>query len=261
MSALYETIGLDYARLRRPDPRIGALVGRALGKAQTILNVGAGAGSYEPANRSVTALEPAITMIRQRPPDAAPAVQGSAEAIPFADQSFDAAMAVNTVHHWTDKAKGLAEMRRVARDRVVVLTSDPAHRTNWLLDYFPQLAALDDRQMPRLADYTRWLGAVEIAPVPVPHDCIDGFLYAYWRRPHAYLDPRVRAAMSSFHAAGDVSAGLGRLRADLDSGAWVDRYGALLDLDAHDVGYRLVTARAARNGAAALRRMQCKRQS
>lgn len=242
MAASYDTIGLDYANLRRPDARIGAMIWRALGDAREILNVGAGAGSYEPAERSITALEPSIEMIRQRPPSAAPAVRGWAEALPFKDDAFDAAMAVNTVHHWADKAKGFAEMRRVARGRIVVLTFDPMQRGTWLLDYFPGLAALDDAQMPRIADYERWLGPVEVTPVPVPHDCIDGFLYAYWSRPRAYLDPKVRAAMSSFHALGYVSAGLERLQADLDSGKWAERHGRLLELETHDVGYRLVTA-------------------
>lgn len=152
-------------------------------------------------------------------------------------------MAVNTVHHWSDKARGMAEMRRVTRGRIVVLTSDPSFRDPWLLDYFPGLATLDDAQMPSMPDYSRWLGPVDVFPILVPHDCIDGFLYSYWRRPHAYLDPAVRRAMSSFHALGDVSAGLERLAADLDSGAWADRYHALLDLPDRDVGYRLVMTR------------------
>ena len=242
MVASYDMIGVDYANLRKPDPRIGAMIGNALGDARTILNVGAGTGSYEPASRAVTAVEPSIGMIRQRPLPAASVVQGWAEALPFTDDAFDAAMAVNTVHHWADKAAGLAEMRRVTRGRIVLLTFDPMHRGGWLLDYFPRLATLDDAQMPRIEDYRRWLGPVDVTPVPVPHDCVDGFLYAYWRRPRAYLDPKVRAAMSSFHALGDVTAGLEKLQSDLDSGAWVARYGALLDLDACDVGYRLVTA-------------------
>jgi SAM-dependent methyltransferase len=243
MTASYDTIGIDYANLRKPDPRIAAMIERALGDARTILNVGAGSGSYEPRDRSVTAVEPSIAMIRQRGPSAAPAVQGSAEALPFEDDSFDAAMAVNTVHHWSDKAKGFGEMRRVTRGRIVLLTFDPMYRDNWLLDYFPQLATLDDAQMPKIEEYEGWLGPVDVTPVPVPRDCVDGFLYAYWRRPRAYLDPEVRNAMSSFHTIGDASVGLARLQADLDSGIWAERYNTLLDSDTHDVGYRLVTAR------------------
>lgn len=207
-----------------------------------MLNVGAGTGSYEPSDREVTALEPSTEMIRQRPATAAPAIQGEAEALPFPDRSFDAAIAVLTVHHWTDKGRGLREMRRVSRGPVVVLTFDPAHRDNWLLDYFPGLATLDDGQMPAMAEYKRHLGPVEISPVPVPHDCTDGFLYAYWRRPAAYLDSRIRRGMSSFWALEAADEGLERLASDLDSGEWERRYGALRGLEEIDAGYRLVVA-------------------
>ena len=240
MASLYDRIGLNYSDLRRPDPRIAARVEAALGKARTILNVGAGAGSYEPAGRAVTALEPSLEMIRQRKAPAAAIVQGRAEDLPFADRSFDAAMAVLTVHHWSDQAKGLGEMRRVTRGPVVLLTYDPAFRGFWLADYLPGLVALDEAQMPRMSDYERRLGPVSVSPVPIPHDCTDGFLAAYWRRPAAYLDPRVRAAISSFWALGDVPEPLARLESDLASGAWAGRYGDLLDVDSLDCGYRLV---------------------
>jgi len=243
MAPLYDRIGLDYSALRRPDPRIAARIEAALGKSRTVLNVGAGAGSYEPAGREVTALEPSLEMIRQRKAPAAAIVQGRAEELPFADRSFDAAMAILTVHHWSDRAKGLAEMRRVSRGPVVVLTYDPAFRGFWLADYIPALVALDEAQMPRLDDYERRLGPVAISPVPIPHDCADGFLAAYWRRPAAYLDPKFRAAMSSFWALGDVSGALARLESDLRGGAWAERYGHLLALDSCDCGYRLVVTR------------------
>lgn len=241
--ASYDVIGIDYADLRRPDPRIRALIEAALGSAGSVLNVGAGAGSYEPAGRQVTALEPSMRMIRQRPASAAPAVCGRAENLPFADRSFDAATAILTVHHWADRASGLAEMRRVTRGRIVLLTFDPAQRGGWLLDYIPELAALDDAQMPRMADYEAWLGPAEISPVPIPHDCTDGFLYAYWRRPQAYLDARIRSAISSFWAIGAVDDALARLARDLESGEWARRYAGLLRLDACDFGYRLVATR------------------
>lgn len=243
MRASYDTIGVNYSDLRKPDTRIEAEIGNALGSARTVLNVGAGAGSYEPTDRSVTAIEPSIEMIRQRGASAAPVVQGFAEDLPFDDKSFDASMAILTVHHWADKEKGLKEMRRVTRGQVVVLTFDPSHRGFWLADYIPELVALDEGQMPRMTDYETWLGPVEIKSVLVPHDCTDGFLYAYWRRPAAYLDPKVRAAMSSFWAIGDVSAALGKLESDLQSGTWDQRYAELLDRDAYDAGYRLVTTR------------------
>lgn len=242
MDAAYDRIGIDYANLRKPDARIEAVIRNALGPARTVLNVGAGAGSYEPADLEVTAVEPSIEMIRQRPAQAAAVVQARAEALPFADKSFDAAMAVLTVHHWSDRAKGMAEMRRVTRGPIVILTYDPAFRGFWLADYIPELIALDEAHMPPVDAYERWLGPVSIAPVRIPHDCSDGFLCAYWRRPAAYLDPKVRAAMSSFWALGDVSDALGRLDRDLASGAWSERYGHLLDLEALDCGYRLVVA-------------------
>ena len=241
MSAKYDTIGLNYAELRRPDERIARIIHSALGPAQTVLNVGVGTGSYEPADRSVTAVEPSREMIRKRKTAAAKAIQASAEALPFDDGSFEASMAILTIHHWPDKQAGLREMRRVTRGTIVLLTFDPAHRP-WLTDYLPELAALDEKQMPTMDDYERWLGPVQITPVLVPHDCSDGFLYAYWRRPAAYLDARLRSGSSSFWAIGSAEAGLQTLRRDLESGAWQRRHAELLSLDAYDAGYRLVVA-------------------
>ena len=241
MTAKYDSIGVNYAELRKPDPRIARIIENALGAARTVLNVGAGTGSYEPADRSVTAVEPSREMIRKRGVGAADAIQASADDLPFEDKSFDASMAILTIHHWPDKQAGLREMRRVTRGRIVLLTFDPSHRP-WLTDYLPELAALDDAQMPAMSDYERWLGPVQITPVPVPHDCSDGFLYAYWRRPAAYLDARIRSGSSSFWAIGNAEAGLQKLRRDLESGEWERRYAELLTLDAYDAGYRLVVA-------------------
>jgi ubiquinone/menaquinone biosynthesis C-methylase UbiE len=240
MTAAYDQIGINYARKRQPDPRIATQIRAALGNAQTIINVGAGTGSYEPTDRQVTAVEPSAEMINQRPSTAAPAIQGVAEALPFPDDSFEAAMAILTIHHWQDQAKGLTEMRRVSRGAIVLLTFDASDKSFWLLDYFPELGTLDDTKMPPITAYADWLGPVDIAPVPIPHDCTDGFLGAYWRRPEAYLDPNVRAAMSSFHMIGDLSAGLKCLEADLTSGAWDARNGHLRAQDTLDLGYRLV---------------------
>lgn len=242
MNAKYDRIGVDYSNLRKPDPRIAARIHAALGEAKTVVNVGAGAGSYEPADRQVTAVEPSAEMIGQRPAALGPAIQGVAEDLPFEDNAFDAAMAVLTVHHWTDQAKGLRELRRVSRGPVVILTFDPTLRGFWLEDYFPGLAALDDTQMPLMSAYEPSLGPVRTEIVPVPHDCEDGFLYAYWRRPAAYLDPQIRAAMSSFWALGDVSAEAAKLSADLESGAWEQKFGHLLGMDEYDAGYRLIVA-------------------
>jgi SAM-dependent methyltransferase len=239
---LYDRIGVDYENLRRPDPRLAAVIHLALGPAQHILNVGAGAGSYEPTDRDVTAVEPSAAMIAKRPPGAAPAVQGTAEALPFADASFDAAMAILTLHHWTDKIAGLQELRRVTTGPIVIVSYDPAARP-WPVDYFPALAALDEVAMPPLALFEAVLGPVTITPLLVPHDCSDGFLYAWWRRPAAYLDPRIRSGSSSFWKIDGVDAGVARLADDLASGAWQQRHACLLGQDALDVGYRLIVAR------------------
>ena len=169
MDSKYDTIGLNYAELRKPDRRIAEVIERALGSAQTVLNVGAGTGSYEPTDRQLTAVEPSREMILKRSPTAAEAVQASADDLPFDDNSFDAAMAILTIHHWPDKRAGLHEMRRVTRGPIVLLTFDPSQRP-WLTDYLPELATLDEAQMPAMADYECWLGPVRATPVLVPHD-------------------------------------------------------------------------------------------
>lgn len=233
--------GLNYAELRRPDPRIAAAIELALGDATTVLNIGAGTGSYEPSDREVTPVEPSIEMIRKRSPLAAKAIQAGADDLPFADDSFDAAMAILTVHHWPDIGAGLREVRRVTHGKIVLLTFDPTFRP-WLTEYLPELAALDDVRIPAMSSYERWLGAVQISPLLVPHNCTDGFLYAYWRRPEAYLDPRIRSGSSSFWAIGDVEEGLQKLRLDLATGEWERRHAELLKLDEYDAGYRIVVA-------------------
>jgi SAM-dependent methyltransferase len=244
--ALYDTIGGGYARFRRPDPRIAAMIEAALGDAASVVNVGAGTGGYEPPGRAVIAVEPSAVMIRQRPAGAAPCLQGSAEALPLETKSVDAAMAVLSAHHWTDLERGCREMARVARKRAVLLTWVPgaAPFPFWLTDdYFPEIATHDRTIFPDgpalTAMLERAIGPVRMDPVPVPHDCTDGFLCAHWRRPEAYLDAEVRGAMSSF-ARIDAEDGLARLRTDLASGRWAERNGHLLSLDALDVGYRLV---------------------
>jgi SAM-dependent methyltransferase len=241
--ALYDRIGVGYSAYRRPDPRIAAHIADALGPSRSVVNVGAGAGSYEPADRTVVAVEPSAEMVRQRPPSAAPAVRASAEHLPFRDAVFDAAMAVLTIHHWPDWRAGLAEMRRVARGRVVILAFDVDHPGFWLVrDYFPETAAIDRATMPQLAEIERVLGPIEARPVPVPADCSDGFLGAYWRRPEAYLDPGARGAISSFARITSLQAGLDRLRAELADGTWHRRNASLLALPELDIGYRLVVA-------------------
>jgi SAM-dependent methyltransferase len=210
-----------------------------------VLNVGAGTGSYEPKDLDVTAVEPSELMLAQRPPDAAPAIRAHAEELPFPDDSFDAAMAALSDHHWGDHERGLREMRRVARRRVVIFTWEPASVLDtWIVrDYF---AEFQDLVPPgyTLAETCRRLGGARVEPVPIPHDCRDGFFHAYWRRPEAYLDEGVRAAISAFALmpAAAVEQALARLEADLESGEWRRRNAALLDLDELDAGYRLVVA-------------------
>ena len=247
--AVYDTIGRGYTRQRRPDPRIAARLTAALGGARSVLNVGAGAGSYEPTDRAVVAAEPSAVMLAQRLPGAAPAVRARAEALPFADSAFDAVLAVLTVHHWADSALGLAECARVARERVVLFTWDPASAGFWLVrEYLPEFLALDRRQFPPLDRLRATFGPgvrIEVAPAPVPRDCVDGFLGAFWAQPAAYLDPAVRAGISSFALAAlapTVEAGLAQLRADLASGAWEERHGGLCMAEALDAGYRVVVA-------------------
>ena len=246
MSQLYDEIGLGYRDYRRPDPRVAAAIMRALNRTDTIVNVGAGSGSYEPSDRRVVAVEPAMTMIRQRRAGSAPVVQASATDLPFRDEGFAAALAILTVHHWPDRERGLDELARVARERVVVVTWVPASAGFWLTDdYFPDLIAIDRRIFPTMEDFRRVLGSIEVERIPIPHDCVDGFLGAYWRRPHAYLDARVRGAISTFaklHEAGRDLEGLGRLRRDLGDGTWTRRHGDVLTRSEIDLGYRIVIA-------------------
>jgi SAM-dependent methyltransferase len=241
MEQAYDRIGAGYVDRRRADPRLAALIGAPLRDADSVVSVGAGAGSYEPGDRRVVAVEPAIVMIRQRAAGAAPVVRACAEALPFRDSSFAAALAVLTIHHWSDWRAGVRELRRVSDRRVVMLTWDPQSAGFWLGDYFPHLVEADRLRFPELGALREVLGEIQIAPVPIPHDCTDGFLGAYWRRPSAYLDPDVRGAMSSLASAASTT-GLARLEDDLGTGAWGRRYGALLDREELDLGYRLVTA-------------------
>lgn len=242
VSASYDSIGLGYSEARNPDPRIAEAVLRALGDAGSVLNVGAGAGSYEPADRHVVAVEPSTIMTTQRSMWPSAVVRASATSLPFRSHSFDAVMALLTVHHWPDPMRGLRELRRVSRGRVVVLTWDPAAPGFWLTDYFPEILEIDRPAFPPIADFERALGPVRVQSIPVPDDCTDGFLGAHWRRPAAYLDPRVRAAISTFSRLPGIKRGLARLRADLDSGIWRRTNGHLLTKTELDLGYRLIVS-------------------
>jgi SAM-dependent methyltransferase len=233
---LYDSIGATYT----------ARIWAALGDARKVLNVGAGTGSYEPTGRDVTAVEPSALMRAQRPAGAAPCVAAAAESLPFEDQSFEAAMAVSTVHHWQDPIAGLREMRRVAR-RVVVFTHDASdtgwRRRFWLTrDYLPEFADLVAGR-PSVTELARVIGA-RMEPVLIPWDCADGFFEAYWRRPHAYLDDYVRRGVSVWARVGPEAEqrAVRSLRDDLASGRWAERNRDLLDLKAAELGLRLLIA-------------------
>ena len=245
MAHAYDDIGRGYAKSRRSDPRLAARILEALRGADRVINVGAGAGSYEPGDRFVVAAEPSMTMLRQRPPGAAPAIRACAEALPFRDGAFAAALAVLTIHHWRDWRAGLREAIRVARGQVVLLTWDPESAGFWLQDYVPHVLEADRRRFPSLDALQGELADSQVVPVRIPHDCVDGFMGAFWRRPAAYLDPQVHGAISSL-ADGSSEAALGRLADDLASGAWAKKYGELLGVDELDLGYRLVIGRGRR---------------
>jgi SAM-dependent methyltransferase len=246
MTSTYDRIGATYSATRRPDPRIAGRILEALGDATSVVNVGAGAGSYEPMDRFVVGVEPSATMIRQRAQGAARVVQALAEALPFADGAFESALAIFTVHHWSDWARGLGEVRRVARRRAVVLTWDQdVWESFWLIrEYLPCIRDLDRPRAIPIRDLVSALGAGSVRSVPIPHDCIDGVHGAFWRRPEAYLDPRVRAGISTYAlmSVADRDRGLRALAADLESGSWREQHGELLELDEMDLGYRLVVA-------------------
>jgi SAM-dependent methyltransferase len=248
--ALYDRIGRGYSATRQTDPRLAALIWGALGDAETVLNVGAGAGAYEPPNRTVLAVEPSAVMLGQRPASTAPAVQASAESLPFADDSFDVVMTVLSDHHWRDRRQGLQELRRVARRRVVLFNADPAESERfWLtVEYLPGFLDLIPGPY-RVAgawqsQLEQSLGPVRLIAAPIPHDCVDGFYGAFWRRPAAYLDPSVRDGISVFSAlnADDVSRGVHELDADLRSGAWDERHAYVRNRSELHLGYYTVIA-------------------
>lgn len=249
-STLYDRIGYSYSRTRQADPRLARVIWEALGDAETVVNVGAGTGAYEPPGRSVTAVEPSTVMIAQRPADAAPVIRASAERLPFADRSFDAAMAILSDHHWRDRRRGLNELRRVARQRVVLFNANPgeAGRFWFSSEYLPEfLELIEDRYFAVDAweqELERTLGRVRLVAVPIPHDCVDGFYGAFWRRPEALLERSVRAGISVFAQVGEehVRRAIEALRGDLRSGKWQRDHRQLLDLEQLHLGYYVVAA-------------------
>ena len=243
----YGVIGTGYARFRQPDPRIAAVIRAQLAGAASLLNVGAGAGSYEPEDLEVTAVEPSATMRAQRPPNLSAAIDAQAEALPFDDDSFDAAMALVTVHQWSDLRAGLKELRRVARGPVLVMTSEPdALRRFWLRHYAPEVIAVEAGRMPPLSRILEGLGAEgEVVSVPIPFDCRDGFNEAYYGRPERLLEPAARLACSSWSFVDDdaIARFEAALEADLASGAWDAEWGSLRAAPEYDGSIRLVISR------------------
>jgi SAM-dependent methyltransferase len=242
---LYDSIGLGYVGVRRADPRIQQRLNGPLGDASRVLNVGAGSGSYEPSDRRVVAVEPSPAMIAQRPQGSAGVVRAVADRLPFLDGAFDAAMALLTVHHWPDPVAGLRELRRVTTGPIVVFTFDKeVHERQWLVtEYLPVMTELDGH-LPSPAMIADTLGGGVIEVLPIPHDCIDGFCHAWWRRPEAYLDPRVRAGISGIARlpAEVVDRGMAQLEDDLASGAWHRAHQDLLGTEEIDAGYRIVVS-------------------
>ncbi len=246
--ARYDTIGHGYSRTRREDPRFRVLIHAALGDARTVVNVGAGTGAYEPRDRHVIAIEPSDVMAAQRPRDLAPAIRASAGSLPLRDRSVDAAMAVLSVHHWDEeREQGVRELRRVARDTVVILTYDATiSGAMWLMtDYLPEVAALDLRIFPPPEHLAEWLGGdVRIDEIPIPRDTPDWMLGSFWAHPERVLDAHARAATSGFARLPTdvIDRVVAEVSRDLASGLWDARYGHLRNLDALDVGLRLVVA-------------------
>jgi SAM-dependent methyltransferase len=241
-TALYDSIGKNYRSHRVPDKRIAAAVSREVAEARTIVNIGAGVGSYEPHDREVIAVEPSRVMIEQRRRHKAAVVCARAEALPFRHNAFDCATAILTIHHWSDIERGLSEALRVAKGKVILLTWIGFVSKFWLIDYLPQITSIDESMFPSIGLLSTWMGPVRSVVVPIPHDCTDGFLCAYWRRPEAYLDKGVRSAISTFSRIGNVEEGLERLKNDLSSGLWHERYGDLLKKTEIDFGYRVVVS-------------------
>jgi SAM-dependent methyltransferase len=244
----YSTLAVDYANVRRPDPRIGAQLLAALGSARTVINVGAGTGSYEPTDRHVVAVEPAAGMRARRDPGLAPAIDARADALPFDDGSFDAALAVLSVHHWPDLEAGLAELRRVARDRVVIMTADPAALADlWVSEYSPEFHATEKRRYPSPARIAAALGSeVESRTLTIPFDCTDGFTDSFYGRPEEMLEPAVRRAQSAWSFVDDEAQAefVAHLSADLESGAWDERFGTLRTQPEFEGSMRILVAEA-----------------
>lgn len=243
MTTLYDKIGQGYSAGRQTDPYIASQIYAELQGAESILNIGAGTGSYEPPNINLIAIEPSIRMIRQRLPGSHPVLQASSEYLPFTDKCFSHTMTVLSMHHWQNRTKAFAEIERVTRESFVAVTWLPESNPFWLTqDYFPELYETDRLIFPNLDELYAGFKNITIKKLPIPADCKDGFMAAYWRRPRAYLDENIRRGISTFYKLSNISTGLLRLENELNDGRWYKKYGDLLNLDFLDVGYRIITA-------------------
>ena len=244
MKAKYDQIGINYAQKRKSDPRIATQVLNQLEGAQRIVNIGAGAGSYEPTDMDLVALEPSTEMINQRSADAHPVVQGVAESLPFPDQSFTHALTILSMHHWKNRDLAFNEINRVATERFVAVSWNPDAEPFWLTrDYFPEIIDLDRTIFPNAEEFASYFDDVEISPLLIPEDCTDGFLAAYWKRPSAYLDESVRNSISSFSNLHDISDRLARLESDIESGKWHRMNQSILSESVLDAGYIIISGK------------------
>lgn len=242
MKAKYDQIGINYAQKRKSDPRIAAQISERLEGANSVLNIGAGAGSYEPKDLDLVALEPSLEMIKQRPFDAHPVVQGIAELLPFPDHSFSHALTILSMHHWTDQELAFSEINRVATDKFIAVSWNPDSEPFWLTrDYFLEIVDMDRDNFPSISLFKDHFDHVKIEPLFIPEDCTDGFLAAYWKRPSAYLDPAVRNSISSFAKMGDISETLTQLESDINSGQWHQKNASILNESQIDAGYIIIS--------------------
>jgi SAM-dependent methyltransferase len=244
--ARYDDIGRGYASTRREDPQLAARIVEALGDAESVANVGAGTGLYEPCDRYVLAIEPSDVMAAQRPRHLAPAVRGEADCLPLRDGSVDAAMTVLSLHHWDGRQEqGVRELRRVARGPVVIVTYEPAiFEAMWLVkDYLPELAALERQIAPSTTQVATWLGGrTRIEAIPVPRDTPDWTLMSFWAHPERVLDASARSATSGFARmpVDIVQRVVTTVRRDLQAGSWDLRYAKLRQISEYDAGLRLI---------------------
>ncbi len=240
MTVDYDQLAEQYRNYRKPDPKIAARIQFHIQGAQRVLNVGAGMGSYEPEGCEVIAIEPSYEMISKRKGIKAKLIQGFAENLPFRDNEFDVSMGILTIHHWSDIAMGLQEMLRVSKNKIILFTWIGYGSDFWLEKYIPEIKGVDEKLFPTLEELDRLLGAISVETVEIPHDCTDGFMCAYWRRPEAYLNPNVRKAISTFSRISDFQKGFDRLNDDINSGMWHKKLSHLLEKESLDLGYRLV---------------------